>query len=122
MDTEVFVHAKRIYEPAADDDGTRVLVDRLWPRGMTKEAAKVDEWLRDIAPSHELRRWYGHRRERFDGFRERYEAELTRIEQQVALRRLRELACTATITLLTSTTQISTSHVAVLLATLRNDE
>ena len=67
---------KRIYAPRCDADGYRVLVDRLWPRGMTKAAAGVDLWLREIAPSTELRRWYGHDVARWPEFRERYRAEL----------------------------------------------
>jgi len=67
---------KRIYAPRSDADGYRVLVDRLWPRGMTKAAAGVDLWLREIAPSTELRRWYGHDVARWPEFRERYRAEL----------------------------------------------
>jgi uncharacterized protein YeaO (DUF488 family) len=69
---------KRVYEPAEPGDGRRVLVDRLWPRGLSKTAAAVDEWLRDVAPSPELRRWFGHDPDRFAGFAERYRAELAR--------------------------------------------
>ena len=67
---------KRIYDPPADDDGFRVLVDRLWPRGMPKEGAAVDLWLKDVAPSTELRKEFNHRPERFAEFSERYRAEL----------------------------------------------
>ena len=67
---------KRIYEPPADDDGFRVLVDRLWPRGMAKENAAVDLWLKDVAPSTELRKEFNHRPEQFAGFSERYRSEL----------------------------------------------
>lgn len=67
---------KRIYEPAAEEDGTRILVDRLWPRGVSKEEAHIDLWLKDIAPSAELRRWFGHDPDRWDAFRQRYLAEL----------------------------------------------
>ena len=67
---------KRIYEPPADDDGFRVLVDRLWPRGMPKEGAAVDLWLKDVAPSTELRKEFNHRPERFADFSERYRREL----------------------------------------------
>lgn len=68
---------KRIYEPSSPSDGYRVLVDRLWPRGVSKEAAKLDEWCKDIAPSNELRQWFGHQPERFEEFRKKYLAELT---------------------------------------------
>lgn len=67
---------KRIYEPARDDDGRRVLVDRLWPRGVSRQRAALDEWARELAPSADLRRWFGHVPERFDEFARRYEAEL----------------------------------------------
>ena len=67
---------KRVYEKPGPDDGYRVLVDRLWPRGVSKEGAELDEWLKDVAPSPELRTWFGHRPERFAEFSERYAAEL----------------------------------------------
>jgi uncharacterized protein YeaO (DUF488 family) len=67
---------KRVYEPAAEADGLRVLVDRLWPRGLRKEAATLDAWNKDIAPSTELRKWFDHKADRFDTFALRYEAEL----------------------------------------------
>jgi len=67
---------KRVYEPPADDDGYRVLVDRLWPRGVSREKAQLDEWDKEVAPSDELRRWYGHDPAKFDEFAERFRAEL----------------------------------------------
>ena len=70
------VQLKRAYEPPASDDGTRVLVDRLWPRGLRKAEAGIDLWLKDVAPSDELRRWFGHDPERWTEFRRRYKAEL----------------------------------------------
>ena len=70
------IKLKRVYEPASADDGVRILVERLWPRGLSKVKASVDHWLRDIAPSPELRRWYGHRPERWPEFQVRYSAEL----------------------------------------------
>jgi uncharacterized protein YeaO (DUF488 family) len=70
------VRLKRVYEPAAADDGTRVLVERLWPRGVRKAGAAVDRWDRDIAPSPGLRQWYGHDPARWEEFRARYVAEL----------------------------------------------
>jgi len=70
------IKLKRAYEPPEPGDGTRVLVDRLWPRGIKKADAAIDRWLRDIAPSTELRRWFGHRPERWPEFRRRYLAEL----------------------------------------------
>ena len=67
---------KRVYEPAAGSDGYRVLIDRLWPRGLKKEAVPFDIWAKELAPSHDLRHWFGHDPERWDGFRQRYAAEL----------------------------------------------
>ena len=67
---------KRVYLPAEETDGYRILVDRLWPRGISKEKAKIDLWLKEVAPSKELRKWFGHDPERFNTFTERYKAEL----------------------------------------------
>lgn len=67
---------KRVYETPHDDDGTRILVDRLWPRGMTKERAKIDVWLKEITPSHELRTWYHHDSDKWPEFKRRYFAEI----------------------------------------------
>jgi uncharacterized protein YeaO (DUF488 family) len=83
---------KRIYEPASRSDGTRVLVDRLWPRGVKKDDAKLDLWLKDVAPSTVLRQWFGHKPERWETFRERYLAELSKNEAVVQLRQLAEKA------------------------------
>lgn len=71
------IRTKRAYEPAANTDGYRVLVDRLWPRGVSKDAARIDGWLKDLAPSQELRTWFAHDPSRFPEFRARYEEELT---------------------------------------------
>lgn len=70
------IRIKRVYEPPCKDDGRRILVDRLWPRGLSKEKASVDLWLKDIAPSTELRKWFGHDPGRWDEFQKRYLAEL----------------------------------------------
>lgn len=70
------VEIKRVYEDSSPDDGTRVLVDRLWPRGKSKEAAHIDEWAKDIAPSTELRQWFDHNPKRFEEFASSYRAEL----------------------------------------------
>jgi len=83
---------KRIYEPASRNDGTRVLVDRLWPRGLTKAQAGIDEWLRDLAPSNELRRWYHAQPEQWTAFRKKYLKELQQPAVQHAVQRLYELA------------------------------
>jgi uncharacterized protein YeaO (DUF488 family) len=86
------VAIKRVYEAASRSDGTRVLVDRLWPRGLTKAGAAISEWLRDLAPSNELRKWYHARPEQWTDFRKKYLKELKQPECQSALRRLYELA------------------------------
>lgn len=83
---------KRVYEKKDPDDGTRILVDRLWPRGLTREAAGVDEWMKDLAPSDELRRWFGHDPERWAEFRRRYTRELQAPGKARLLDRLAELA------------------------------
>ncbi len=70
------LHIKRVYEAPARNDGKRVLVDRIWPRGLSKEAAALDLWLKEIAPSTDLRKWFGHEPSRFDEFRKRYRKEL----------------------------------------------
>ncbi|MGC9444983.1 MAG: DUF488 domain-containing protein [Candidatus Methanospirareceae archaeon] len=70
------LQAKRIYEQPSEDDGFRILVDRLWPRGISKDKANVDLWLKDIAPSTELRKWFAHKEERWDEFKQRYFVEL----------------------------------------------
>lgn len=81
---------KRAYDPAEPGDGYRVLVDRLWPRGVRKEELELDEWLRDVAPSTELRRWFGHDDSRWDEFRRRYEAELQHEPAATRIAQLRE--------------------------------
>lgn len=78
------VRTKRVYEPAEAADGYRVLIDRLWPRGVPKEEARLDEWARELAPSRELRLWFGHEPEKFDAFRRRYRAELTSHEAKLS--------------------------------------
>ena len=83
---------RRVYDDALPEDGTRVLVDRLWPRGLTKAQAELSEWCKQVAPSTALRRWYGHDPERFEEFARRYREELTEPERAEALAHLRELA------------------------------
>ena len=109
------VKLRRIYDDADPGDrGYRVLVDRLWPRGITKADAALDEWLKDVAPSTELRRWYSHDVQRFAEFALRYHVELQRPPASHALHRLRELARTAPITLLTATRDVEHSGAQVL--------
>ncbi len=91
---------KRIYEPPADGDGYRVLVDRLWPRGIAREKARIDEWLKDIAPSTELRKSFGHDGEGWPEFVARYRQELSTPAAAAQLEHLRNLAGKGTVTLL----------------------
>ncbi len=90
---------KRVYDEPTEDDGKRVLVDRLWPRGLSKERARVDLWLKEVAPSSELRKWFGHEPEKFAEFRRRYEAELEAEVAQTKLAELRDMAKREHITL-----------------------
>ena len=113
---------RRVYEDAAPSDGTRVLVDRIWPRGIRKDQAHLDEWLREVAPSTDLRTWYGHRPEVFDEFRRRYLAELGDAQHRQAAGHLRELAENGTLTLLTATKDVEHSQAAVLREWLENTE
>lgn len=106
--------ATRVYESRADVDELRVLVDRLWPRGLSKSRADVDHWSRNVAPSSELRSWYGHDPERFDEFARRYRAELEEPEKAEALRELVERAHDRHLVLLTAAKEPSISHAAVL--------
>ncbi|MEV5651157.1 DUF488 family protein [Nocardia sp. NPDC052254] len=108
------VRVRRIYDDPSPDDGTRVLVDRIWPRGVSKERAHLDEWCKRIAPSTELRKWYGHDPQRFDGFGRRYRDELRDPERAVELDHLRELVRRGTLTLLSATKRIDISEAAVL--------
>jgi uncharacterized protein YeaO (DUF488 family) len=115
------IRVRRVYEEPSADDGARVLVDRLWPRGESKENAHLDEWAKDVAPSNELRMWYGHDPERFDEFRSRYEAELAAPAAQEGLGRLRGLAAGGRpLTLLTATRELDLSHATVLADLLRH--
>jgi uncharacterized protein YeaO (DUF488 family) len=112
----------RVYDDPSAEGGLRVLVDRVWPRGLTKDAAQLDEWIKDVAPSTALRRWYGHRPERFSEFRRRYLAELADPQRKAAMNRLRELARSKAITLLTATRDIDHSQAAVLAEQLRDTQ
>jgi uncharacterized protein YeaO (DUF488 family) len=91
---------KRVYEQPEASDGKRILVDRLWPRGLSKEKAQLTDWMKEIAPSDELRRWFGHDPEKFAEFRRRYEAELKSGEAKEKLAELRTLAREGHVTLL----------------------
>lgn len=111
---EMRVQAKRVYQEPSRGDGVRVLVDRLWPRGIRKDALKMDRWAREVAPSPELRKWYGHVPERFEEFRERYLAELEGGEQRAACDELVAMAKDRMLTLLTATRDLERSGAEVL--------
>jgi len=94
------VKIKRVYEPVSKNDGKRVLVDRIWPRGLKKEEARLDEWLREIAPSTELRKWFGHDPKKWPAFKKKYEKELK--SHFETIKRIRAEAKKKTVTLLFS--------------------
>jgi uncharacterized protein YeaO (DUF488 family) len=108
------VRVGRVYDARTAEDGTRVLVDRLWPRGLTKNRADLDEWCKQIAPSAALRAWYGHDPDRFAEFARRYRSELDDPGRAEPLQHLRELAQRRTLTLLTATRHADISEAAVL--------
>ncbi len=94
------IKLRRAYDPAERTDGVRILVDRLWPRGLSRDDACIDQWVKDLAPSNELRKWFGHDPARWDEFRDRYVVELNRHSDQ--MKELRELARKGPITLVYS--------------------
>ncbi|MFM9847389.1 MAG: DUF488 domain-containing protein [Hyphomicrobiaceae bacterium] len=105
---------KRIYDSTEPADGVRVLVDRLWPRGVKRETAAIDHWAKAIAPSTELRQWYDHRPERWPEFQMRYRLELGADAAVAELARLKSIAKTKTVTLLTATRSETENHTIVL--------
>ena len=112
--TKPQVRIGRVYDEPTDPHAIRVLVDRLWPRGLTKARAALDEWCKQVAPSPELRKWYGHDPDRFTEFRRRYHAELATGEQATTLAHLRDLASDHTLILLTASKDTTISEAAVL--------
>ena len=114
------IRVRRVYEPAEPQDGTRMLVDRLWPRGLRKDAVPLDEWVKDVAPSTELRSWYGHDPAKFGEFCRRYTDELSRGGARAALEHLAARAAAGPVTLLTATRDVDHSHAAVLAPLLRH--
>ena len=114
------IRARRVYDDPSPEDGARVLVDRVWPRGLRKDAARLDEWAKDVAPSTGLRTWYRHDPAEFDEFRRRYTAELAGPGPREALGRLRARAADGPVTLLTATKDLSLSQAAVLAQLLRD--
>jgi uncharacterized protein YeaO (DUF488 family) len=113
------IRVRRVYDEPAPQDGARVLVDRVWPRGMRKDAARLDEWAKDVAPSAGLRTWYQHDPAKFEEFRRRYTAELAEPGPREALTRLCALAADRPVTLLTATRELDLSQAAVLAGLLR---
>jgi uncharacterized protein YeaO (DUF488 family) len=105
---------KRVYEPKTRGDGARILVDRLWPRGLRKVDADIDEWRKDLSPSTELRQFYGHRPERFTEFARRYRAELRRAESAAAVSDMVALNRHRPVTFLTASRDLEGSEAAVL--------
>jgi len=106
----------RVYDDVTANDGQRVLVDRVWPRGVRKDDPRVGIWFKDVAPSKELREWYQHRSERFDEFATRYKAEL---RNNPALEELRTLARRGVVTLVTATRELDGSQAVVLAGVLK---
>ena len=108
------VQVRRIYEDEKPDDGRRVLVDRVWPRGRSKDRADLTEWCKQVAPSTQLRKWYSHDPDKYEEFARRYREELTEPERAEALEHLRELASQGDLTLLTATKRADISEATVL--------
>ncbi len=113
------IKIKRAYEPPARGDGVRILVDRLWPRGLRKDDAHFDQWRKDLSPSTELRQFYAHRAERFDEFTKRYRTELRRKEAAAAVSEIIALTRKRPVTLLTASRDLDHSEAAVLADHLR---
>lgn len=111
------VRIKRAYEDPASSDGYRVLVDRIWPRGVSKQEAAVDEWLKEVGPSNDLRKWFGHVPARFDDFAERYRAELA---DSAAFTQLREICADHKVVTLVYSAKDTEHNQAVVLAGLLN--
>lgn len=106
------IRIKRVYDAPGPEDGRRILVDRLWPRGLTKEKAKIDYWAKDIAPSSELRKWYGHEPARWNEFRKRYFAEMGK--NAAAVEALIEAMGTGDVTFVFSSTEREINNAAAL--------
>ncbi|MGN7359324.1 DUF488 domain-containing protein [Paenibacillus sp. SAF-054] len=116
------IQLKRVYDPAADEDGERILIDRIWPRGLTKEKARLTSWMKEVAPSPELRIWFGHRPERFEAFKARYESELSGAEVQPLLEKIRSSSASGKVTLLYAAKDRQHNHAIVLKAYLEEQE
>lgn len=110
----VNVRLKRVYDEQSPSDGYRVLVDRLWPRGVSKEKLRLDEWCKEVAPSTELRQWFGHDPDKFTEFEERYRAELESDDASQAVEHLRKVAAKGALTLLFAAKNADHNHAVVL--------
>lgn len=108
------IRVKRAYEAAASDDGMRILVDRLWPRGVTRDELKLDLWLKQVAPSTDLRKWFGHDPEKWPELKTRYRKELGAGEQAEAFARLRDLAAKGPVTLVYAARDEAHNHALLL--------
>lgn len=115
------IRLRRVYDEPAPEDGTRVLVDRLWPRGVGKDTDRFDAWVKEAAPSSALRRWYGHEPGRSAEFRDRYLREMQAPAGRQAVAGLRDLAAGQPVTLLTATKDIGLSHLPVLAELIEGD-
>lgn len=119
-ENEARVGIKRAYDAPEPEDGTRVLVDRLWPRGVSKERAKIDLWLKDVAPSTELREWYGHDPAKFEEFRRRFTHELEHEPGRAALAKLRDMSRLGPVTLVFAAHDAEHANATVLRELLAN--
>ncbi len=106
------IRVKRIYDPPSLSDGKRILIDRLWPRGMKKEEAQIDEWLKEISPSNELRKWYSHDPAKWPEFKKRYRAEISK--ETELLKRIKDEGKKGTVTLLFSTKELELNNAVAL--------
>lgn len=113
------IKLKRVYDKPEHSDGVRILVDRLWPRGLTKDEAGLDEWLRDIAPSNGLRIWFGHKPERWNEFQKRYKKELSTAEKKIILAKLRKIGKISSVTLLYSAKETDRNNAVALAGLLK---
>ncbi len=106
------IKIKRIYDPASRDDGKRIYIDRLWPRGMKKEEAKIDEWLKEISPTDRLRKWFGHDPSKYAEFKRRYKKELEKHSE--ILERIKKEAKKETVTILFSAKDVEHNNATVM--------
>ena len=113
------IESKRVYDPPDPQDGARFLVDRLWPRGVSKEKLKIERWMKDVAPSGPLCKWYGHKHEKWEQFRKRYLAELARTPRAALVSELAGRARKEKVTLVFASRDSEHSNAAVLLEAIR---